>query len=446
MVFTLPRDLGDGLRLRRSSAADAGRLAAFNSRIHQPPSATGPDLRTGAWTRDLLTRPPPGFDPGDFTIVEDLRTGEIVSSLCLISQVWTYGGVPFGVGRPELVGTDPGYRRRGLVRIQMEAIHEWSAERGQKAQGITGIPYFYRQFGYEMALSLGGSRLIHRSTVPQLPSGAAEPYRVRPATEADVPFIRRTYEHFERRHRVSCVRGDDVWRYELTGRGPDSAPRRDFGIVEDPAGVSVGFLIHLPFVTESGRLFVGFYALAPGISWLAVTPTVLRYLASIGADLAASGTPKRELIGIGFGLGEDHPCYEMLTDYFSRSWNAYAWYIRVPDVPDFLSHVRPALERRLADSIVTGHTGELKLNLYDEGCRLVFDRGRIAGVEEWLPSPADQGYVSFPGLTFLQLLFGYRTLAELEHAYADCRAGSSEARILANALFPKGTTNLWAIE
>jgi hypothetical protein len=35
----------------------------------------------------------------------------------LISQIWAYEGIPFGVGRPELVGTLPEYRNRGLVRL-----------------------------------------------------------------------------------------------------------------------------------------------------------------------------------------------------------------------------------------------------------------------------------------------------------------------------------------
>ena len=85
-------------------------------------------------------------------------TGQIVSALCLIPQTWTYDRIVFGVGRPELVATDPRYRRRGLVRAQMDVVHEWSRERGHLVQAITGIPWYYRQFGYEMALALAGGR------------------------------------------------------------------------------------------------------------------------------------------------------------------------------------------------------------------------------------------------------------------------------------------------
>ena len=59
----------------------------------------------------------------------------------LISQTWAYEGIPFEVGRPELVGTLPEYRNRGLVRAQFEEVHRWSAARGELVQGITGIPY-----------------------------------------------------------------------------------------------------------------------------------------------------------------------------------------------------------------------------------------------------------------------------------------------------------------
>ncbi|MBN8801717.1 MAG: GNAT family N-acetyltransferase, partial [Stenotrophomonas acidaminiphila] len=47
-------------------------------------------------------------------VVDENRNGKIASTLNLISQTWSYGGIPFRVGRPEIVGTDPAYRRRGL--------------------------------------------------------------------------------------------------------------------------------------------------------------------------------------------------------------------------------------------------------------------------------------------------------------------------------------------
>ena len=82
--------------------------------------------------------------------------------------------------------------------------------------------------------------------------------------------------------------------------------------------------------------------------------------------------------------------------------------------------------------------------------RTAFERGRLATAQAWTPSIDTAGVefalgsgdvrrpsAMFPGLTFLQLLFGSRSLDELEHAFADCIVRTVEARSLLNALFPK---------
>src|SRR5512147_1683119 len=198
------RDLGDGLILRHGSPEDADALCAFNARIHGEDEEDG--KRVAAWTRDLIARPHPTLKPEDFTIVEEAATGKIVSSLNLIPQTWSYEGIEFGMGRPELVGTLPEYRNRGLVRTQFEEIHKWSAERGHMVQGITGIPYYYRLFGYEMALDLAGRRFGYEPNVPKLKAGESEPYRMRLAQETDLAFVASVYEHAIQRHAIACVR------------------------------------------------------------------------------------------------------------------------------------------------------------------------------------------------------------------------------------------------
>src|SRR5919202_1593613 len=229
-------DLGGGLGLRRATREDAEALATFNGDLHHWPEPAGPNPGMAAWTRDLLRGDHPTVAPGDFTVVEDTRRGAIVSTLCLISQTWSYDGIPFGVGQPELVGTHPDYRRRGLVRAQFAWIHRWSAERGQLVQGITGIPWYYRQFGYEHGgLALGAGRTGYLPHVPELKDGQPEPYRLRPATEADIPLLRELAARQAARSLVACVRDEALWRYELTGRDEGSDEWHAWRIVETAA-------------------------------------------------------------------------------------------------------------------------------------------------------------------------------------------------------------------
>ncbi len=443
MTTEIIRDLGDGLVLRRGRREDAEGLAKLNGEVFRPREATEPNEGMVAWTWDMLTRPHPTIQPEDYIVVERAEDGEIVSALVLISQTWSYEGIEFGVGRPEVVVTHPDYRRRGLVRAQFEVLHQWSEERGHLVQGITGIPYFYRQFGYEMTMNLGGSRIGLPGSVPKLKEGQEEPYRVREAIEADLPFITETYAQGRKRSLVSCVRGLEVWELELNGRSEKSSERRALRLIEDAKGKPVGFLAH-GVGLWGNSLWVMAYELSPSVSWLAVTPRVLRYLKQAGEEMAAKDE-KKQFHTYTFGMGAEHPVYQAARGYLPMERPPYAWYLRVADLPGFLMHIRPVLERRLAESIAVGHTGELKLSFYRQGLKLIFKEGRLEGVEPWQPTVEDGGPARFSNLTFLQLLFGYRDLEELQLAYPDCIAWSDEARVLLTALFPKKASDVWPL-
>ncbi|MEJ2732115.1 MAG: GNAT family N-acetyltransferase [Anaerolineae bacterium] len=345
MSHHIIRDLGDGLILRRSTAKDTEALVAFHGEVHRDPGAEGPEEYVVAWVRDLMERPHPSFDVGDFTIVEDTHSGAIVSSMCLISQTWSYGGIRFGVGRPELVGTDADYRRRGLVRSQFDVIHQWSAERGEMLQAITGIPYFYRQFGYEMALTLGGSRAGYKRQVPKLKEGQEEAYRLRPVSESDLSFIAQVYEHGNRRYPVACVRDKALWRYEVFGKSEKNVNRWAVSLIEAAEGEPVGYLAHSTRLRlRQGRLWVRAYELRQGLSWLAVTPSVVRGLWALGEEWAAQDA-EQEMETFSFSLGAEHPVYDVFHGRLPHTSPSYAWFMRVPDVRGFLLHIAPGSSR-----------------------------------------------------------------------------------------------------
>jgi hypothetical protein len=439
----LPRDMGDGLILRQATPADAQALADFNAQIHRERGVEEPNERVRVLVQDLMSGTHPAVRPEDFTVVEDTHTGTIVSSLNLISQTWTYEGIPFKVGRPEMVGTHPDYRRRGLVRAQFETIHRWSAERGEMAQAITGIPWYYRQFGYEMAMTLGGARIGYKSHVPELKEGEDEPYRVRPATADDLPFIAELYDRIAERQPVHCLRSEAHWRYELDGRSASNDDGQLLRVVETDAGELAGFLVHAGWL-RGQQMWTSTYELKPGVSWLAVTPSVMRYLWTTGEEYAARDGKACEAFGL--GLGEEHPVYTVFANRLPDVRDPYAWYIRVPDVAGFLRHVAPALERRLAASDAAGYSGEIKVSFYRSGLLLKLEQGRLAEVVDWSPEPSDWGNAAFPDLTFLHLLFGHRTCGELRHIFRDCWTDNSEVRAVLDGLFPKRPSHVWAID
>ena len=437
---TILRDLGDGLVLRRSTPEDAEALAQFNGRIHGENEVD--TQRVAAWTRDLLARPHPTLRPNDFTLIEETATGRIVSSMNSIPQTWTYEGIEFPVGRPELVGTLPEFRNRGLVRLQFEEIHKWSADRGDMVQGITGIPFYYRLFGYEMALDLAGRRVGYEANVPKLKDGETEPYHIRPVTQADLLFIAEVYEYAIRRSAIACMRTPEIFTYELNGRSEDNLNHYLTLIIENKTGEPVGYFQH-PNILGIKGLTALWYELKTGVSWLDVTPTVIRYLWNKGQEYARRDG--KTCTSYCLLLGAQHPAYQALGKELPSIYDPYAWYLRVPDVPGFVSHIQPALEKRLAESIAAGHSREIKISFYRDGLRLVLEKGKLTAVEPWKPAPEDGGAVAFPGLTFLQALFGYRSFSELEYTFADCWCDAEDVRALINILFPKKLSDVFPI-
>ena len=175
---------------------------------------------------------------------------------------------------------------------------------------------------------------------------------------------------------------------------------------------------------------------------------MLRQIRDIGVRRSDGGL----LTAIRLEFGSEHPSYEVAGDVLSGFERPYAWFIRVPDVPGFVGHIRPVLERRLAKSFAAGHTGELRLSFFDSGMRLVFQDGRLAASEGWLAGERDNRLAPkerdalFPGLTFHQLLFGFRSAEDLEYAFPDCIVSSDRSRSLLNVLFPKRASRIWGLE
>ena len=430
--FGLPRDLGDGLTLRWATPDDAEAVAQFNLAMHSEPP--GEETFLYHWTHDLMRGDHPTTKASDFTVVTD-TDGRIISSLNLISQTWAYDGIPFAVGRPELVATLPEYRRRGLVRQQMALIHQKSAARGELVQAITGIPWYYRQFGYEMGLDLGGGRQLFWARPGNDEKVETEPYQVRPATADDIPVLQELYTAHLGRSLIARLRTPELWRYEMFGSNPESLWTLKLKMVLTPDDEVVGYVNYEPFGTAIAIAELG---VRPGHSWRSVGRFLVRYLREEAAVLNATRAADKQLTNLSFNLGQAHTVYEALDPDLEKQTRPYAWYVRVPDIPAFLRYIAPALERQLAGSVMAGHTGTCKINLYRSRFMMVWENGRLTEVTDGYEyERLEEGDARFPDLTFLQLLFGFRSFEELLVAFVDCYPSDNTTRVLLRALFPK---------
>jgi hypothetical protein len=289
---------------------------------------------------------------------------------------------------------------------------------------------------------MGWGRRVYVQDVPPKPSSSDEgecsprSYTLRRAAASDARFLSDLHRRGRGRYLLTASRDEGLWRYEVAGRNPESDESLVVRIVEDAEGKSAGYVCHARDL-RNGALRVYGYELANGVSWLEATPFVLSELAEIGHKRASD---EEKLASLTFVLGEHHPLHEAIPEpplFRLDRHDHYSFYVRVPDLPGFVRHVAPVLERRLAASVASGHTGKFEVSFYGGGLRLELERGRLSVVEDWSPTVEEDGDAAFPDLTFLQLLFGYRSLDELDRAFADCSPGKGDVRVLLGALFPR---------
>jgi hypothetical protein len=435
----LPRDLGDGLVLRWVRPEDLDALAEFNRWVFADSSGE-PDEQAALQLREYMSSDHPTASPSDHVLVEDQSTNKIVSSICLIPQTWSYSGTPFGVSRPELVGTDPAYRNRGLVRVQMDALHALSEARGDLMQAITGIPYFYRQFGYEKALITSDGRfgLPRALKVPEQPT----PYRIRLATEEDLPLIVRGHEIAAQRNLIAAVRDEAAWKWEMVHRLPGSDYLHAIWIIERADGTPAGILANQTELDwRRPILWATFGELFEGESWPEATPIIMEHLRQ-EANKMREGD---ESVAVGFDRGADHPFVELESNTLQGTVRPFSWLIRIPDLAKFLAHVAPVLNGRLAKSHFHRFDGELILTFYRSGLKLMFLNGQVADISDFLPPSHREAGAGFPDLSFYYLLLGSRTFEELEYAFQDCFVRKQPDRVLLNVLFPKIPSAVWPL-
>ena len=416
--------LEDGLILRTAkdeaaNADDVERVAALTKTVFE-----GEEVDT--LTRGLfLHHPDTSLD--DLIFVQDEKSGKAVSTLCLIPWTWRCEDVEIPVGEMGIVGTLKEYRNRGLIRKQVELFKQRLRERGCLLSQIQGIPYYYRQFGYEYALPLEQWLTLQAR---QIPDRAEPTYTFRQATLDDVPTLMRLYDEAAPDLPIHTVRNEAIWRYLLT-KTKGTEMERDILLIKNPGGQTAGYacIAHHGFgeelnVNEVSRL-----------SYDAAMATLQHF---------KQLTVEREKPGIRLNLPLGCTLAQVALSLGGHDDGAYAWQIHVPDVAALLRALAPVLERRIAASSLAGLTQDVRISLYRETIQLRFEAGKVtevtnAGFTTWHEEP-----IRFPPLQFTPLVLGYRTWQELKAAFPDVDV-TPKSRLLVDTLFPKTESFIYTI-
>ncbi|MFW9845808.1 MAG: GNAT family N-acetyltransferase [Candidatus Thorarchaeota archaeon] len=397
-------------------------LIKFNSTIHGPED--GEEL--GRIIENL-----PGFGRQMNWFVRDVDKGVIVSSLNGIPSTWAYAGIPLRNLELGFVGTLPEYRNKGLIRALYQEIFEREFHRGKyEISTIQGIPYYYRQFGYDFLIPAWRSVFLMPSQVPAIPPKEKPAWMkltVRRAVKKDLDAIMNLYDEMRSRTLISTVRNRELW--EIQERSKREYERE--------------FTTH---VVKRGLEIEGYFRLVvrqnktdPAASYIDVIESsiktydgVRRSLEYLRQQCAEKNLPRFALSG---ALTSNLSKVGMdLRGVLGRGWKHQ---LRIPDMVRFLKRVRPVLEKRLRKTMFKGFTQEVTINTYRHCYVLDFQGGKIRQVKD-LGIHKDGMNMSFrsPPNDFVRLLLGQYDIEELGNHNIDFIV-AGPVRSLISTLFPK---------
>lgn len=428
------RSLGEGVDSDRENFA-AFLYAGFEN------EGDWREARTTAWVNDLMNTHPLMSLDNFWVVVDPTKNDKIVSGLLMIPQIWRYEDIEIPVGRPELIATLPEYRRRGLIRELMNTCHEYSRQQGHLLNGITGIPYYYRQFGYAMAVYLGQRVWMPLFTIPELVKGENPCYALRKATYQDIPALIAIDDYNSKWPLLYVQRDEIMWRYEIDGRNPNSYMEFDIFVLVDADNTVVGYLSLTPIREDSAHLGVIHYAIGEKVSYLETFDAVI-------TGLKAYVLSKNESIAVMTFPVDLHPSllasmrFIHGVDVADRS---YSWYLRVPDHVAFIKRIASVLERRLEGSGAQGYTGHLCISFHNFGYLTIkFEQGKITDVHDREVPECARANAQFPFNTWLNIVFGFHSHDDLHNVLPDARI-SRDAAVLLDILFPKKPSSIYAI-
>jgi predicted acetyltransferase len=350
----------------------------------------------------------------DFFIME--HHGRIVAALNIIPAKWSLGGVTLKVAELGCVATLPEFRHRGLQSRLMETYHKRVSEEGCDLSVIEGIPYFYRQFGYDYALPLLEETKIGIDQMPDF----EQKHRIRPFEDSDLPAAMALLRKTQRKFLVHSIRDESVWRMQ-----------HDTGLVSD--------LAFKPFVVEEKGKIVAYFRIneQPETKSLVVnevtevdqlvSKSMLRFL----KDMARKDGLESLTIAASY-----HEPFAKQIAALGGDMNIppYAWQVRVTDHERLFKKLQPLFEKRLAHSPYSRLTETLCFNFYAFAIHFIVKDGTIAEVRR--TETSEDRTMRFNPQVFVKLLLGYKSRGELEKMYPDVMVRPSH-KGLVDVLFPK---------
>jgi predicted acetyltransferase len=378
----------------------------------------------------------PGFGRELNFFLRESESGKIVSSLNAIPSVWSYDGVPLRNLELGWVGTLQEHRRKGLIRTLYGHFDKLLDEGKFDISTIQGIPYYYRQFGYDFVIPMDPILWVNTALLPHIDEKKPPPYmgiNCREAEKEDIDTLMELYDEDNLRVQVYVPRSKELWEVQEETRKFYESDYRTY-VLEDDRKI-IGYLRLLSHKSTSGLYGSNMRVIESSIRTF---DGVMRAL-----QLVKSEAEKKKFYRVGFVGPPSNNLRRIAHDFGGQVLGEWKHQLRIPSILRLLQKITPVLEKRLVGSMFEGLTRDLSINTFRHCYLLKFVSGKIESITNIGMQEVD-GHSGFraPPNDLIRLIFGAYDIDELKYNNIDFIV-NRDLKSLVATLFPKGESIIY---
>ncbi len=398
-------------------------LLRFNKTVHQDDDPE--ELRR-------MIENLPGFERNHNLFIRDLDSGKIVSSINAIPSIWMYEHIPIKNLEMGWVGTLEEYRQKGLVRI-LNSYFEEMLDRGKyHISTIQGIPYFYRQFGYDFVIPMEPCVFLRLGQIPSKPEGV-NLREIREAKSNDIDELMELYNLEHRDLLLSTKRTESIWELQEKFRKEYD---REFQtcIVERDGNIEGYFRTWIEGNPKKDPQRSTLVVSENSISVFDAVMTTLYHLKEKATNLGVNQVriigPKHNNL---LKLARD------LQGVFQPWWK---YQIKIPDLTRFLKQIRLVLEKRIKNTMYSRLNRIININTYRECISIEFVSGKIRSIKNiGFQDGQEYSDIRSSKEDFVRMVLGQYSREEINEYQIDFLVRLS-LRTLFETLFPKKESHI----
>jgi hypothetical protein len=351
--------------------------------------------------------------------INDNKENKIVSLISLVPMNWQIEDISLPVCEMEFVGTLEEYRGKGYIKLLNDLFEKVMNQNGYILSVVRGIPYFYRNLGYEYVSSLDERIKIPASKIP---NKQYKKLSIRLANPNDViSSIESKYNQFQKNFYIFNRFDPECFKFKYLNKKFDSEVRSTY--IFDEAGVTKNyFSVGMSYDNQNYEINCPNLIKSEMICLLQFIKSIGNYN---GNDI------------ITLSISEHTSIFKYIKSLGGEMVSGYGWQVKIPNLKNFISLIKNILENRINNSEFKGLTKTVRISNYSETILIGFSNGKIRKIEKVKEYPEPKVTdLMIPEAILFKLILGDRNIDEINYIVKDAIVNIS-SKSLIETLFPK---------